>query len=182
MLAILRFNFASPGGDPGVQGELVSAALELAQFGDRHRIAALSVDEQHATGYGWICNPVMIAAMFLARTANIFASIDCALGPGSGVRSPRGGTKPHPPLYVGGGVRATVRRAVVLMPPAVNRGMICLHDDPERAWPALGEHMLWEAVIYGRWSDDPSQSVMHLARGADSGRSTGLWQVPVFDS
>ena len=81
MLAILRFNFASPGGDPGVQGELLSAALELAQFGDRHGIAAISVDEHHVTGHGWSCNPVMIAGMFLARTANIFASIDCALGP-----------------------------------------------------------------------------------------------------
>ena len=81
MLAILRFNFASPGGEPGAQGELLSAALELAQFGDRHGIAAVSVDEHHATGHGWSCNPVMIAGMFLARTANIFASIDCALGP-----------------------------------------------------------------------------------------------------
>ncbi|MCX2929525.1 LLM class flavin-dependent oxidoreductase [Mycobacterium sp. CVI_P3] len=254
MLAILRFNFASPGGEPAVQGELLSAALELAQFGDRHGIAAISVDEHHATGHGWSCNPVMIAGMFLARTANIFASIDCALGPlwnpvrmaedialidamsrgrlhttvGLGYReveyqtlgvdfarrgelmdalletllaSWSGGSavvsgtwsKPHPPLYVGGGVRATARRAVrfglplslpdhrpdlaeyytelcresgqrpfVLMPPAVNRGMIYLHEDPERAWAELGEHILWEAVTYGGWSDDPSRSVMHL--------------------
>jgi alkanesulfonate monooxygenase SsuD/methylene tetrahydromethanopterin reductase-like flavin-dependent oxidoreductase (luciferase family) len=226
----------------------------LAQFGDRHGIAAISVDEHHATGHGWSCNPVMIAGMFLARTANIFASIDCALGPlwnpvrmaedialidgmsrgrlhttvGLGYReaeyaalgvdfSRRGElmdqlletmlaswsqgsnvvsgtwTKPHPPLYVGGGVRATARRAVrfglplslpdhrpelaeyyaelcrdagqrpfVLMPPAVNRGMIYLHEDPERAWAELGEHILWEAVTYGAWSDDPSRSLMHL--------------------
>jgi alkanesulfonate monooxygenase SsuD/methylene tetrahydromethanopterin reductase-like flavin-dependent oxidoreductase (luciferase family) len=254
MLAILRFNFASPGGEPGTQGELLSAALELAQFGDRHGIAAVSVDEHHATGHGWSCNPVMIAGMFLARTANIFASIDCALGPlwnpvrmaedialidamsrgrlhttvglgyreveydALGVDFARRGeltdqlletmlaswtegsnvvsgtwTKPHPPLYVGGGVRATVRRAVrfglplslpdhrpelaeyytelcreagqrpvVLMPRAVNRGMIYLHEDPERAWAELGEHILWEAVTYGRWSDGPSRSLMHL--------------------
>jgi alkanesulfonate monooxygenase SsuD/methylene tetrahydromethanopterin reductase-like flavin-dependent oxidoreductase (luciferase family) len=253
MLAILRFNFASPGGEPGRQGELLSAALELAQFGDRHGIAAVSVDEHHATGHGWSCNPVMIAGMFLARTANIFASIDCALGPlwnpvrmaedialidamsrgrlhttvglgyreveydALGVDFARRGelmdqlletmlaswtegsnvvsgtwTKPHPPLYVGGGVRATVRRAVrfglplslpdhrpdlaeyytelcreagqrpfVLMPPAVNRGMIYLHEDPERAWAELGEHILWEAVTYGRWSDGLSRSLMH---------------------
>lgn len=197
---------------------------------------------------------MMIAGMFLARTANIFASIDCALGPlwnpvrmaedialvdamsqgrlhttvGLGYREEeyralgvdfgrRGElmdelletmlaawtgdtgvvsgtwTKPHPPLYVGGGVRATVRRAVrfglplslpdhrpdlaeyyselcreaglrpfVLMPPAVNRGMIYLHSDPERAWAELGSHILWEAVTYGAWSDDPSRSSMHL--------------------
>lgn len=233
---------------------MLSTALELAQFGDRHGIAAISVDEHHATGHGWSCNPVMIAGMFLARTANIFASIDCALGPlwnpirmaedialvdamsrgrlhttvGLGYREEeyrvlgvdfarRGElmdqlletmlatwtgdtgvvsgtwTKPHPPLYVGGGVKATVRRAVrfslplslpdhrpdlaefysqlcresglrpfVLMPPAVNRGMIYLHEDPERAWAELGSHILWEAVTYGAWSDDPSRSSMHL--------------------
>lgn len=254
MLAILRFNFASPGGRPQVQGELLSAALELAQFGDRHGIAAVSVDEHHATGHGWSCNPVMIAGMFLARTANIFASIDCALAPlwnpvrmaedialvdamsqgrlhttvglgyrqveyetlgvdfgrrgalmdqaleamlaaWSGATGVVSGTwsTPHPPLYLGGGVRATVRRAVrfglplslrdhrpdlaeyytelcraagiqpfVLMPPAINRGMIFLHEDPDRAWAELGEHILWEAVTYGRWSDAPSRSSMHL--------------------
>lgn len=270
MLAILRFNFASPGGDPGVQGELLSAALELAQFGDRHGIAAISVDEHHVTGHGWSCNPVMIAGMFLARTANIFASIDCALGPlwnpvrmaedialvdamsqgrlhttvGLGYREEeyralgvdfarRGelmdqlletmlaawtgetgvvsGTwsTPHPPLYVGGGVRATVRRAVrfglplslpdhrpdlaeyyselcrevglrpfVLMPPSVNRGMIYLHSDPERAWAELGSHILWEAVTYGAWSDDPSRSSMHLpgVQTLDEVRASGRYR------
>src|SRR6478735_2279461 len=175
MLAILRFNFASPGGDPGVQGELLAAAMELAQFGDRHGIAAVSVDEHHATGHGWSCNPVMVAGMFLARTTTMIASVDCALGPlwnpvrlaedialvdnmsrgrlhttvGLGYRTveyhslgtdfgrrgvlmdsllermlavwsgegPDAGvctgtwTRPHPPLYVGGGARATARRA-----------------------------------------------------------------------
>ena len=253
-LAVLRFNFASPGGDPRRQGALLSAALELAQWGDAHGVAAVSVDEHHVTGHGWSCNPIMVAGMFLARTATMFASVDCALGPlwnpvrlaediamvdamskgrlhttvGLGYReveyralgvdfgrrgelmdqalaamieawSGESGvlsgtrTKPHPPLYVGGGVRATARRAVrfrlplslpdhrpdlaeyytdlclaadlqpfVLMPPAVNRGMIYLHEDPERGWAELGEYILWEAVTYGRWSDDPSRSSMHL--------------------
>ena len=48
------------------------------------------------------------------------------------------------------------------MPPAVNRGMIYLHEDPERGWAELGEYIVWEAVTYGRWSDDPSRSSMHL--------------------
>ena len=173
VLAVLRFNFASPGGDPKVQGELLSAALELTQFVDTRGVAAVSVDEHHATGHGWSCNPVMTAGMLLARTSNVIASIDCALGPlwnpvrmaedialvdamsrgrlhttvGLGYReveydtlgvdfARRGelmdealetmlaawsgetgvvsGTwsHPRPPLYVGGGVRATVRRAV----------------------------------------------------------------------
>lgn len=251
--AVLRFNFASPGGDPKVQGELLSAALELAEYVDGRGVAAVSVDEHHATGHGWSCNPVLAAGMLLARTRNIIASIDCALGPlwnpvrmaedialvdamsrgrlhttvGLGYRDAeyaslgvdfarRGelmdtalatmleawsgetgvvsGTwsRPHPPLYVGGGVRATVRRAVrfglplslpdhrpdlaqyytelcaeaglrpfVIMPAEVNRGMIYLHEDPERAWAELGEYILWEAVTYGRWSTE-TRSLMHL--------------------
>jgi len=254
VLAILRFNFASPGGQPRRQGELLSTAMELAQWGDAHGVAGVSVDEHHVTGHGWSCNPIMVAGMFLARTATMFASVDCALGPlwnpvrlaedialvdamsggrlhttvGLGYRpveyvalgadfgrrgelmdtaletmlaawSGQSGvvsgtrTKPHPPLYVGGGVRATARRAVrfrlplslpdhrpdlaqyytdlcreaglaplVLMPPAVNRGMTYLHEDPDRAWAELGDHILWEAVTYGQWSDDPSRSAMHL--------------------
>lgn len=251
--AVLRFNFASPGGDPRVQGELLSAALELAQYADTRGVAAVSVDEHHVTGHGWSCNPVMAAGMLLARTANIIASIDCALGPlwnpvrmaedialvdamsrgrlhttvGLGYREAEYATlgvdfarrgelmdtalqtmlaawsgetgvvsgtwsRPHPPLYVGGGVRATVRRAVrfglplslpdhrpdlaayyaelcaaagqrpfVIMPAEVNRGMIYLHEDPERAWADLGEHILWEAVTYGQWSTE-TRSLMHL--------------------
>lgn len=162
LLTVLRFNFASPQGDPRVQGELLSAALELAQWGESHGITSISVDEHHATGHGWSCNPIMAAAMFLARTSTLIASVDCALGPlwnpvrlaedialvdnmsrgrlhttvGLGYRTVeydalgadftrRGAlmdgllermlavwsdigtwTRPHPPLYVGGGTRA----------------------------------------------------------------------------
>lgn len=254
ILTVLRFNFASPHGDPRKQGELLNAALELAQWGESHGITTVSVDEHHATGHGWSCNPIMAAAMFLARTSTMIASVDCALGPlwnpvrlaedialvdnmsrgrlhttvGLGYRTvefdslgvdfTRRGklmdalvermlavwsgaeygvctgtwTKPHPPLYVGGGSRATARRAarfrlplsladnlpdvaahyrelcaeagikpLVIMPGPVNRGMIYLHEDPDRAWAQLGEHILWEAVTYGGWSAD-ERSLMHL--------------------
>jgi len=261
-LTVLRFNFASPQGDPSKQRELITAAIELAEWGDARGIAAVSVDEHHATGHGWSCNPVMAASLFLARTQNLYLSVDCALGPlwnpirlaediafvdamsggrllttvGLGYRpveyealatdfTRRGAlmdqlleimlqtwsgaplvggdpnssigagtwTKPHPPLFVGGGVRATARRAarfrlglslpdhlpdiaqyyvelcaqagfepVTIMPPRVNRGMIFLHEDPDRAWAELGEHILWKAVTYGAWSEGTAQSLMHL--------------------
>jgi len=176
LITVLRFNFACPQGDPRTQSRLLSAALELAQWGESHGITSISVDEHHATGHGWSCNPIMAAAMFLARTSRLIASVDCALGPlwnpvrlaedialvdnmsrsrlhttvGLGYRtveydiigadfSQRGAlmdnllermlsvwsgagpdeaicagtwTRPHPPLYVGGGARATARRAV----------------------------------------------------------------------
>jgi alkanesulfonate monooxygenase SsuD/methylene tetrahydromethanopterin reductase-like flavin-dependent oxidoreductase (luciferase family) len=248
LLTVLRFNFASPQGDPRTQSELLRAALDLAQWGESRGITTVSVDEHHATGHGWSCNPIMAAGMFLARTSTLIASVDCALGPlwnpvrlaedialvdnmsrgrlhttiGLGYRtveydslgvdfSQRGKlmdsliermlsvwsatgswTRPHPPLYVGGGARVTAQRAarfrlplsladhvpdvaayyrelcaegglapLVIMSGPVNRGMIYLHEDPDRAWAELGEHILWEAVTYGGWSQD-QRSLMHL--------------------
>jgi alkanesulfonate monooxygenase SsuD/methylene tetrahydromethanopterin reductase-like flavin-dependent oxidoreductase (luciferase family) len=248
VLPVLRFNFASPQGEPRTQGELIRAALELARWGESRGIMTVSIDEHHATGQGWSCNPILAAGMFLAQTSRLIASVDCALGPlwnpvrlaedialvdnmsrgrlhttvGLGYRtveyealgvdfSQRGQlmdsliermlsvwadigswTRPHPPLYVGGGARVTARRAarfrlplsladhlpdvaahygelcaevgltpLVIMPGPVNRGMIYLHEDPDRAWAELGEHILWEAVTYGGWSAD-QRSLMHL--------------------
>ena len=167
LLTVLRFNFASPQGEPRKQSELIRAALELARWGESRGITTVSVDEHHATGHGWSCNPIMAAGMFLAQTSTLIASVDCALGPlwhpvrlaedialvdnmsrgrlhttiGLGYRaveydglgvdfSQRGKlmdeliermlsvwleigswTRPHPPLYVGGGARVTARRA-----------------------------------------------------------------------
>ncbi len=167
LLTVLRFNFASPQGDSRKQSELIRAAIELAQWGESRGITTISVDEHHATGHGWSCNPIMAAAMFLAQTSTLIASVDCALGPlwnpvrlaedialvdnlsrgrlhttiGLGYReveyealgvdfsqraklmdsliermlaqwSVTGSwTRPHPPLYVGGGARVTARRA-----------------------------------------------------------------------
>ncbi|MDT5205762.1 MAG: hypothetical protein QOD34_2398 [Mycobacterium sp.] len=264
VLPVLRFNFASPQGDPHRQGELIRAALELAQWGESRGVFTVSVDEHHATGHGWSCNPILAAGMFLARTSTLIASVDCALGPlwnpvrlaedialvdnmsrgrlhttvGLGYRSveydmlavdfdQRGRlmdsviermlsvwsdtgchTRPHPPLYIGGGARVTARRAarfglplsladhlpdvadyyrelsaqagvapLVIMPGPINRGMIYLHDDPDRAWAELGRHILWEAVTYGGWSND-QRSLMHLpgVQTIDEVRASGRYR------
>lgn len=272
LLTVLRFNFGSPQGDPRKQSELLNAAMELVQWGESHGITTVSVDEHHATGHGWSCNPIMAASMFLARTSRTIASVDCALGPlwnpvrlaedvalvdnmsrgrlhttvGLGYRtvefdslgvdfSRRGRlmdsliermlsiwsgadadagictgtwTRPHPPLYVGGGSLATARRAArfglplsladhlpevadhyrqlcavsgvnpfVIMPGPVNRGMIYLHEDPDRAWAELGKYILWEAVTYGGWSAD-ERSLMHLpgVQTLDEVRASGRYR------
>jgi alkanesulfonate monooxygenase SsuD/methylene tetrahydromethanopterin reductase-like flavin-dependent oxidoreductase (luciferase family) len=264
LLTVLRFNFGSPHGEPRTQSGLLSAALELAQWGESHGITSVSVDEHHATGHGWSCNPIMAAAMFLARTSTLIASVDCALGPlwnpvrlaedialvdnmsrgrlhttvGLGYRTveydslgvdfgQRGKlmdeliermlsvwsgtgtwTRPHPPLYVGGGALATARRAarfglplsladhlpdiaahyrelcseagikpLIIMPGPINRGMIYLHEDPDRAWAELGDHILWEAVTYGEWSTE-QRSLMHLpgVRTLDEVRASGRYR------
>ncbi|WP_107656725.1 LLM class flavin-dependent oxidoreductase [Nocardia suismassiliense] len=251
---VLRFNFANPGGDPGIQRDAVATALELVRWGETRGIQAVSVDEHHATGHGWCPNPLLAAGLFLSNTQRTIVSVDCALGPlwnparlaediafldmmsggrlhvtiglgyrpveyealaadfhrrgqnmdrlldhllaawtGSAVSTPRPSSRPHPPIYVGGGVRATAERAarrglplslpehlpdiadhyrrlctehghrpVVIMPPERKRGMIFLHEDPERAWAELGSHILWEATTYGQWSAGDRRSYMHL--------------------
>ncbi len=40
----------------------------------------------------------------------------------------------------------------LIMPAAVNRGMVFLHEDPEKAWAELGRHPLGRRVTYGGWS------------------------------
>lgn len=38
---------------------------------------------------------------------------------------------------------------------------IFLHEDPERAWDVLGEHILREAVTYGGWTTE-TLSMVHI--------------------
>ncbi|WP_110317738.1 LLM class flavin-dependent oxidoreductase [Mycolicibacterium moriokaense] len=251
-MAILRFNFASPQENPPERRDRIQAALELSSWAETRGVSAISVDEHHESGHGWSCNPILTAALFLARTTKIVASVDCALGPlwhpvrlaedialvdtmsggrlivtiGLGYRpveyelfgtpfedrgqlmddllqtvtslwssptfTPSPLTRPHPVIFVGGGVRATARRAVkfglplnlpihlpevadyyrelcsaagqrpvVVMPAAGSRGMVFLHEDPDRAWAELGEHYLWEARVYSGWGGGRVYSFMH---------------------
>ena len=55
--------------------------------------------------------------------------------------------------------------------------MIYLHEDPDRAWAELGDHILWEAVTYGEWSTD-QRSLMHLpgVRTLDEVRASGRYR------
>lgn len=106
-------------------------------------------------------------------------------------------SRPHPPIYVGGSVRATAERAarhglplslpnhlpeiagyytelcraagrhpLVVMPAEDSRGMVYLHQDPDKAWAELGHYILWEAQTYAKWSDGRSHSYMHLTDAA----------------
>jgi alkanesulfonate monooxygenase SsuD/methylene tetrahydromethanopterin reductase-like flavin-dependent oxidoreductase (luciferase family) len=171
-MAILRFNFAAPQENPADRRDRIQAALELSSWSETRGVSAVSVDEHHASGHGWSCNPILTAGVLLARTTRVMASVDCALGPlwhpvrlaedialvdtmsggrlivtiGLGYRpveyellgtpfeergqlmddllqtltslwssttfTPAPLTRPHPMIFVGGGVRATARRAV----------------------------------------------------------------------
>jgi alkanesulfonate monooxygenase SsuD/methylene tetrahydromethanopterin reductase-like flavin-dependent oxidoreductase (luciferase family) len=50
---------------------------------------------------------------------------------------------------------------VVVMPAERSRGMVFLHEDPDRAWAELGEHYLWEARVYSGWGAGEVHSFMH---------------------
>jgi alkanesulfonate monooxygenase SsuD/methylene tetrahydromethanopterin reductase-like flavin-dependent oxidoreductase (luciferase family) len=50
---------------------------------------------------------------------------------------------------------------LVVMPAARSRGMVFLHEDPEKAWAELGEHYLWEARVYSGWGGGQVHSFMH---------------------
>lgn len=95
--------------------------------------------------------------------------------------TPRPGTRPHPPLLVGGSSKPAARRAARLglpffpsahlpglqayyeaklaeygtegwtMMPAPETPLLHLADDPDRAWAAYGEHFLHEARAYASW-------------------------------
>jgi alkanesulfonate monooxygenase SsuD/methylene tetrahydromethanopterin reductase-like flavin-dependent oxidoreductase (luciferase family) len=251
-MSILRFNFAAPQEVPEQRRDRIQAALELSAWSETRGVQAVSIDEHHASGHGWSCNPILTAAAFLARTHRMMASVDCTLGPlwhpvrlaeditlvdtigggrlivtvGLGYRraeyelfgmsfedrgrlmdellesvtglwasstfTPAPLTRPHPLVFVGGSVRSTARRAVrfglplnlpshlpdvadyyrelcaksglrplVVMPAKRSRGMVFLHEDPERAWAELGAHYLWEAGVYSGWGDGMVHSFMH---------------------
>ena len=80
-MAILRFNFAAPQDDPAERRDRIQAALELSSWAETRGVNAVSFDEHHASGHGWSCNPILMAAAFLARTTKVIVSVDCTLGP-----------------------------------------------------------------------------------------------------
>jgi alkanesulfonate monooxygenase SsuD/methylene tetrahydromethanopterin reductase-like flavin-dependent oxidoreductase (luciferase family) len=79
--SILRFTFARPDPDPVEQSKVRQAALEMAKWGDTRGVAVVTLDEHHATDFGWSCNPILEGGCMLAATSNIFVNVMCALGP-----------------------------------------------------------------------------------------------------
>jgi len=101
--------------------------------------------------------------------------------------TPRGFTKPHPPIHAGGqslaGARRAARFGLPYQPASNDAAMIALYQsecarlgkqplvlppgsgetffiarDPERAWRELGPYLLYEATTYASWQPANQQS------------------------
>lgn len=77
----LRFTFALPDPDPVQQSQIFRTALEMARFADTKGVDMISLDEHHASGFGWSCNPILEGGMILASTERIRVNVAAALGP-----------------------------------------------------------------------------------------------------
>lgn len=117
-------------------------------------------------------------------------------------------TKPHPRLLVGGSTPAAARRAarfgLPFAPPLHDPALAALYEsecrrhgvrggfvlspgepattfvakDPERAWEALGEHLLYDAVSYAAWQRPEQRSYQHSrAASVEALRAEGKYRV-----
>jgi alkanesulfonate monooxygenase SsuD/methylene tetrahydromethanopterin reductase-like flavin-dependent oxidoreductase (luciferase family) len=116
-------------------------------------------------------------------------------------------TKPHPPLFVGGSTPVAARRAarfgLPFAPPLHDPELAALYErecerlgtkgfvlspgepattfvakDPERAWQALGRHLLHDAVSYAGWQRPEQRSYQHSrATSVEALRAEGKYRI-----
>ncbi len=67
---VLRVNMSGCGRGPdrALEADRYQAAVEMADYADRHGFAIINVEEHHDTEIGWSSSPLMLAAMIVART------------------------------------------------------------------------------------------------------------------
>ncbi|MRH86736.1 LLM class flavin-dependent oxidoreductase [Nocardia sp. SYP-A9097] len=68
--------------DPGARHEQrYRAAVEMAEYADRQGFAAVSCEEHHLSGTGWLPSPLLLASAVAARTTRLSVSISALLVP-----------------------------------------------------------------------------------------------------
>ncbi|QIX26494.1 LLM class flavin-dependent oxidoreductase [Nocardioides sp. JQ2195] len=77
----VRFTFALPEPDPVQQSQVFRTAIEMARFADAKGVDMISLDEHHASGFGWSSNPILTGGMMLSNTERIRVGVAAALGP-----------------------------------------------------------------------------------------------------
>ena len=122
--------------------------------------------------------------------------------------TPPPATMPHPMLMLGGTSRAAVRRAArfglpffaaadvpglreyykeqcavhetkgFFIAPTASTAMVHVAEDPDRAWQAIGHHLLHEAQTYAKWQTPDIASAVHSdAATVDELRADGKYVI-----
>jgi alkanesulfonate monooxygenase SsuD/methylene tetrahydromethanopterin reductase-like flavin-dependent oxidoreductase (luciferase family) len=81
VMSIARFNMVSPGIAPEQVSETYKAALDMAEYIDRHGFAMATLDEHHGAPDGWMPSTLVTAGMFLARTKTMNVALYALLLP-----------------------------------------------------------------------------------------------------
>ncbi len=80
-MSLVRFNMIDPDLDPARMSDRYRAMLEMAEFADANGFFMATFEEHHGAANGWSPTPMMNAAMVLARTKTLAASISALLLP-----------------------------------------------------------------------------------------------------
>lgn len=76
---VSRFDFRTPGADPGTRHEVYARSLDQAAYVDQHGFGGLVLSEHHASVDGYLPAPLVVAAAFAARTSRIPITVSALL-------------------------------------------------------------------------------------------------------
>jgi alkanesulfonate monooxygenase SsuD/methylene tetrahydromethanopterin reductase-like flavin-dependent oxidoreductase (luciferase family) len=79
--AIMRLNFTQPGLEPRQMSARYQAGIEMAVWGERHGLSAITHEEHHGVPNGWSPSPLVTAGAILARTTRIEVRLQALLLP-----------------------------------------------------------------------------------------------------
>ncbi len=75
----LRINMTGLCEDPADEARRYQAVLDMAEYAEAQGFMAVSMEEHHCAGNGWLPSPLTVAAMVIARTRQIRVSVAALL-------------------------------------------------------------------------------------------------------
>lgn len=80
-MTIVRFNQVQPGFEPKAMAARYRATIEMAEYGDQHGFAMVSLEEHHGADNGWSPSPLITAGLIFGRCQNIGVLVSALLLP-----------------------------------------------------------------------------------------------------